>query len=176
MKLNDTQCERIARWLDGQDVPLSDLERAAAEQIRRREALLGALLDSPVPLEIHAHVAAAVRRELHRRSRRRVLRIVIDLAAVAAAAVVLVALLLPAPAPAPQPAIPTAVLFDDDYRPAGAVALDAIAEQADQVEARLVAALPPVPEEGVATPAADTHRGKVLDNPWLEGLLQNLSS
>jgi hypothetical protein len=105
-----------------------------------------------------------------------VLRVVVDLAAVAAAAVLIVALVLPSAAPAPPPAVPTAVLFDDDYRPAGAVELDAIADQVDQVESRLLAALPPVPEEGLATSAADSEADKVFDDPWLEELLQNLSS
>jgi hypothetical protein len=174
MEPNESQSERIAQWLDGRDVPLTDPERSAAEDIRRREALLGGLLEAPMPPQARARAVKALRRELGRRHR--VLRVVIDIAAVAAAAVLIVALVLPSAAPAPAKPVPTAVLFDDDYRPTGAVELDAIAEQVDQVEARMAASLPPVPEEGLATSASDEETGKIFDDPWLEELLQNLSS
>ena len=72
--------------------------------------------------------------------------------------------------------MPTAVLFEDAYRGAGAVELDTIAEQIDQVDARLPAALPPMPEEGLLRIAAHEEPAKASDDPWLEELLQNLSS
>ncbi len=175
MELNEGQCERIARWLDGGDIALSAEELAEAQRIRRGEALLGTLLEVPVPPEVSRRVQRAVRRELGR-GRRRIVRIVIDVAAIAAAALLIVALLLPSAAPAPPTAVPTAVLFEGAYPDTRSEELDAIAEQMDQVEARLLAALPPMPEEGVAAPAADDEAGRIFDDPWLEELLENLSS
>ncbi|MCJ7544432.1 MAG: hypothetical protein MUP47_07700 [Phycisphaerae bacterium] len=175
MELNERQSERIALWLDGRDVDLTAEELTAAQRLRRREAMLGGLLDVQMPPEVGPRAIRALRRELGWR-RRRVLRIVVDVAAVAAAAVLIVALLLPEGVSAPPTAVPTTVLFEDAYRGARAVELDAIADQIDQVEARIVAALPPVPEEGLAETTADDEAGKVFDDPWLEELLQNLSS
>jgi hypothetical protein len=128
-----------------------------------------------MPPQAYVGAMASLRRRLHRRHRR-LLRVVVDVAIVAAAAVLIVALLLPGHQPVSTQAVPTAVLFEDAYRGAGSVELDTICEQMDQVEARLVAALPPVPEEGLAKPAANDEAGKVFDDPWLEELLQNLSS
>lgn len=175
MELNEGQFERIAEWLDGRDVELSAEERTVGEGIRRRQASLGGLLDVQLPPGAYARARHALRRQV-RRPRHRVLRIMIEIAAVAAAAVVIMALLLPPHAPALARQVPTAVLFEDAYRSDGAVELDTIAQQMDQVETRLLASLPPVPEEGLARPAANEETGKVFDDPWLEELLQNLAS
>ena len=175
MELNERQSERIAQWLDGRDVELTAEELAAGQGLRRREVLLGGLLDVPMPPGVRARAIEAMRRE-QRRRRRRVLRVVVDVVAVAAAAVLIVGLLLPGQAPSPPGPVPTAVLFDDAYRGTRAVELDSIAEQVDQVEARMVAAVPPMPEEGVVEKATNDEGGKVFDDPWLEELLQNLSS
>ena len=51
MELNESHFERIARSLDGQDVALSAEEAALAQQIRRREAALGELLDVGLPAQ-----------------------------------------------------------------------------------------------------------------------------
>ena len=64
MKPNERQSERIAQWLDGRDVALSPEELEPAQRIRRREALLGGLLDVSMPPEVRARAAAALRREL----------------------------------------------------------------------------------------------------------------
>lgn len=175
MEPNELQSERIAQWMDGRDLELTAEELTVAQRIRRREALLGGLLDVQMPPGVHARALKSLRRKLGRR-RRRVLRIIVEVAAVAAAAVLIVAMLLPSHVPAPSRPVPTAVLFEDSYRSAGAVELDVIAEQMDQVEARMLAALPPGPEEGLGDKAADDEAGRVFDDPWLEELLQNLSS
>jgi len=47
--MTEGQYERLARWLDGEDVPLTEAERIAAESIRRQESALGAHLPTPVP-------------------------------------------------------------------------------------------------------------------------------
>ena len=49
MMLTDEQYERIARWLDGERIPLTDAERAAADEVRRDESAVAPLLDAPPP-------------------------------------------------------------------------------------------------------------------------------
>ncbi len=89
MTTNEIDYERIARWLDGQEVRLTDAERATAEGIRRDEARMGAALDVSPP----ASALARARRALpKRRSSRtiRILRWAAPLTAVAAAIVLAV--------------------------------------------------------------------------------------
>ena len=49
MTMNEEQYERIAWWLDGEDVTLTDDERRCAEDIRRGEALLAHAADVNAP-------------------------------------------------------------------------------------------------------------------------------
>ena len=49
MELNEEQYERVALWLDGQDVSLSEAEKIVADQMRRDEASLAGLADLEVP-------------------------------------------------------------------------------------------------------------------------------
>ena len=49
MMLTDEQYERIARWLDGERIPLTDAERAAADEVRRDESAVASLLDARPP-------------------------------------------------------------------------------------------------------------------------------
>ncbi len=91
MALNDAQYERIARRLDGEDVRLSEQERLAGEDIRRRQVDLAAMLDVNVPPEVLANARRRMRGALARRTRPR--RRSAYLAVVTAAAAVLVAML-----------------------------------------------------------------------------------
>lgn len=89
MTTNEIDYERIARWLDGEEVRLTDAERAAAEGIRRDEARVGAALDvSP-----QTGALAKARRALPKRRPPRAVRILhwaAPLTAVAAAIVLAV--------------------------------------------------------------------------------------
>jgi len=91
MDMNEKQYERIARYLDGENVALQSDEQAFVVEIRRAETLVGAALDVAPP-------ADALQRALHRRHAvalhrsRRTLRLTLSAAAVvAAAAIVLLA-------------------------------------------------------------------------------------
>ena len=67
--LTDEQYERIARWLDGEQISLTDTERIAADEVRRDESAVGSLLDArPVPAEslvgvVHQAMLADIRRD-----------------------------------------------------------------------------------------------------------------
>lgn len=94
MDMNEKQYERIARYLDGENVALQPDEQAFVEEIHRAETLVGAALDVAPP-------ADALQRAMHHRHTvvlhrsRRTLRLTLSAAAVvAAAAVVLLALSL----------------------------------------------------------------------------------
>lgn len=68
MRPSDEQYERVARYLDGESVSLSDAGRALADEIRRDETRLGGMLDVAVPPETLARaerraVLAAIRRD-----------------------------------------------------------------------------------------------------------------
>ena len=47
METDEKQYERIAQWLDGEDVSLTDAERRIAEDIRQDEASFSAVADPP---------------------------------------------------------------------------------------------------------------------------------
>ncbi len=89
MDMNEKQYERIARYLDGENIALSTEERAVAEDLHRAEALVGKALDVTPPAESlqRAMSTRSIRVHLHPR---RTLRFTLSAAAaVAAAAVVL---------------------------------------------------------------------------------------
>ena len=112
MAITEERYERIALWLDGQDVTLGDAERAAADEIRRDEAFVGAAADVRAP---HSALDRASRRmaaELARPTRRlRIGRFVAAAGAVAAAIIVVTALLMRGPEPGtpqtPDPPLPS---------------------------------------------------------------------
>lgn len=92
MDMNEQQYERIARYLDGEDITLQPDERTVVEDIHRADAVLGKVLDVTPP-------ADALHRALRRRhvatllSSRRTLRFTLaGAAAAAAAAIVLLAM------------------------------------------------------------------------------------
>jgi hypothetical protein len=115
MMLNERQYERVARWLDGEDVELAPLERAAAEEIRRDEAAIAIALDAFPPTE--------TRRRAHRRLAAALAhprigwwRVAAAAAAAAAAVLIVVAFTRKAPQPQPTPTVvrPPERLHDEE--------------------------------------------------------------
>ena len=90
MTLNDQQYERIARWLDGERVSLSEPELRAAEQIKSGEGRLGVYLDVRVPGPAIDRARSEVSAALAARGRSR--RIFTYIAPAAAAAMLLIGL------------------------------------------------------------------------------------
>ena len=128
MALNDAQYERIARRLDGQDVELSEQERMAAEQIRRRQVNLAAMLDVNAPPKALAKARRRMRGAVVGRARPR--RRSLYLAVATAAAAVLVAMVYLKPlASSKDVQVPTEVLFSE---------LDRLAEDIQKLEAHIV--------------------------------------
>lgn len=105
MPWTDEQYERVARYLDGEPLELTDRELELAEEIRAGEAVVTAGID---PRLRHRAMDKARRRmsaELARPTRRRaVLACFAAAEAVAVAAVLVIALTLQGIAPAPTPA------------------------------------------------------------------------
>lgn len=90
MEHDDRQFERIARWLDGENVQLSPEELAEAEVIRRDLATMDESFDVPVPRElldrVNNRMLAELARPAHRTNWKRR-----ALSAAAAAGAVLIA-------------------------------------------------------------------------------------
>ena len=77
--------ERVARWLDGEDVELTAEQRALAEEVLADEAALaGALEVAPPPGVLHRVQAGLVRGPVRRPLRRRYLAVLSAAAAVVA--------------------------------------------------------------------------------------------
>jgi len=105
MPWTDEQYERVARYLDGEPLVLTERELELAEEIRAGEAVITAGID---PRARHRAMDKARRRmsaELARPTRRRAVLVCFAAAeAVAVAAVLVIALTLQGIAPAPTPA------------------------------------------------------------------------
>ena len=102
MSMNETHYERIARWLDGQDVTLSAAERAVADEIRRGEEMLASLAGGDWPRKAHDRASRRMAAELARPRRLWIGRSVA--AAAVAAAIITIALMLPTgPVAPPKP-------------------------------------------------------------------------
>jgi hypothetical protein len=67
MTLDDRQSERIARWLDGHPVDLTEAERAVAEEIQRDQTLLES--EVPAPRAAMERARQQMRAELARTAR-----------------------------------------------------------------------------------------------------------
>lgn len=87
MQLNEEQYERIAQWLDGRDINLSDIEREAAEEIRRDEKLMGDIMTVDAPAEAFVRAQQRMSAELAKP----VIRIIPLRRIAAAAAIILIA-------------------------------------------------------------------------------------
>ena len=70
MPLNEEQYERIARWLDGEPIELSEVERAVAEEIRRDEAFVASLAPVQAPTTALDRARRRMTAELARPSHR----------------------------------------------------------------------------------------------------------
>jgi len=130
-RLNEEQYERIARWLDGEDLELSAAERGAAEEIRRAEAgLAQALKVSAPPAAINRARRRIIAAMAHPRVR--LWRVGAFAAASAAAAVLLTVLLWHARQQPAQPTpLPRQVKIDATF-------LKALEEAADGDEIDLI--------------------------------------
>jgi len=151
MNMNDEQYERIARYLDGEEIspPLNVEELATAEEIGKAETKLTGLLDVTLPAAAEdrakrrAIAAMAGRRRISRVGR----AFGVGLSIASAAAVLLFAVNIwrdsfgPQPQESPTPVVSTNVWVkamqagdDDDF----AIELDILAEQLDTEEAEIV--------------------------------------
>jgi len=97
--MTEQQYERIARWLDGRDVALSDAERRVAEQIRDDETFVGAMADVAPPEAALDRASRRMTAALARPSPWRRVGWFVTAAAVAAAIIVVAAMLMYGPGP-----------------------------------------------------------------------------
>jgi len=171
MNLTEEQYARVAGWLDGQDVKLSAEERAVAEEVRRGEGYLTAMLGVPARHEALDRAGRRLAAELAR-PRRRALRIgrLAGAIAAAAAVVILAVTFLRSP-PAERPAAPGADVYElawDEFisEPSAAEEeLDLLARQIDEVEAEMSISFPP----STMDVYIDALRGEI-EEFWLDDL------
>ena len=96
MNLSDAQYDRIARRLDGEDVELTAVEQAAADEILRHESRLSGVMDAAPSREAVDRAKRRMMAELARPARRTIWRRgVLRVALATAAAVLLVAIFRP---------------------------------------------------------------------------------
>ena len=146
MRISREQYERVARYLDGEDVRLDEAERKLSEQIRRDEGLLAALDVGPPAGAIarsRRRMIAALGRPA---GRLRWLRYVVGVEAAAVAALLLVAVTLAivstdTEAPRAPVVVPTSVLVaSTEFSAQGD--LDILARQLDELEAEIATSVP----------------------------------
>lgn len=101
--MTEQQYERIAQWLDGRDVALSDAERILAEQIRDDETFVGAAVAVAPPRAAFDRASRRMTAELARPTGWRRVGRFVTAAAVAAAIIVVAAMLMYGPAPTVDP-------------------------------------------------------------------------
>jgi hypothetical protein len=148
MELNEQHFERLARWLDGQELDLTGSERAAAEDIRRLEAAAGTLLDAAPPPESLARVRQRMLGALAGR-RQRTLR----WAGVIGAAAAILLVVSPRPGARPGDArMPTAPLLADVPEAPSQGEIDLLDKEAQDLEAQLMTSTLPGPEDVVLEP------------------------
>lgn len=142
MERHEVQFERIARWLDGEQVELTPQQREAAEDIRRDEAALRAELDVPVPSAMMDRARRRMMAELARPTHRAVWARRAGAALAVAAAILLafVAIWQPPERTAPTRAngrveVPLEVVIEKMAEPARNVDLDLLAQQVAELEA-----------------------------------------
>lgn len=154
MKLTDQQYERIAQWLDGGDVTLSEDEQIAAEEIRGDEAVLCDAMQTAAPRSALTRAQNRMAAELARPARWVVwARRGVAAAAMAAAAIILITVFVHMPAiDKPKPAggpstvakvdIPIDVILDEmenSNDPTDTVVIDLLAGELDQLQAEMLA-------------------------------------
>jgi hypothetical protein len=163
MKLNERQYERVGRYLDGEQIELAADERAVADEIRRMEAPLPAMLEAQPSRKATDRARRRMLSELLRPGRR-TRRIIWPAAAAAAVLIAVTAVWVwrsDPPPPAPLISIEEVAGiyagFDEN------VDLDIIAEELHAVEADIVISTP------AGTLDAELHDlQETLDTFWLE--------
>lgn len=161
--LTPEQQERVALWLDGQDVALSPHERDAAQALREAEAHLASQAGVTLPPLAMARAQRTVVLGL-RQQRLARWRFAGSLAAAAAAAVLIaVSVLVDAPAPlAPpsdnaKPAVDLAAL----YAPAPDVEMDLLDRQAQECRTQIH-----------ARPSLDDLRIDAIEKYYVEAIFR----
>ncbi len=169
MNCNQLQYERLARWMDGENVYASGCERELAEDLRCQERQIGARLDVNVPAAAWDRVALQMEGEVarHRLHRFRYRTLGGIASAVAAAAAILLAVTMfrpagSAPMGTPQPGSDLAVM---DLVPLEALAgpvtspddpqLEQLSEEIDQFQADLLLDAEPAGPLMSAPPVGD---------------------
>ncbi len=140
MNLNQEQYERIALWLDGEDVALSGEERAEAESIRQCEKQVAPLMDTPVEADTLRRVHRTVSAGAVKRSGRRI-RLVIGGAAAAAAIVLAVVLSWPHQ-PSGTEGLPPAeddIMFGSALETSSSDEIAILSDEIDSLEANIIA-------------------------------------
>lgn len=97
MEMTEKQYERIARWLDGQEVTLNEAERIVADEIGRDERMLASAVPADAPREALGRACRRMAAELARPTRRLWIGRFAAAAAAAAAIIVVAALLTTTP-------------------------------------------------------------------------------
>lgn len=162
MELNERQYERVGRYLDGEQIELTADERTVADEIRRMEAPLPAMLEAQPSGKAIDRARRRMLSELLRPGRR-TLRIIWP----AAAAVVLIAVTAVWVWRSHTTEAPPLISIDEVAgiyaRPDENVDLDLIAEELHAMEAEIVVSTP------IGTLDAELHDlEETLDTFWLE--------
>ncbi len=172
MQLTDEQFEPIARWLDGEQVELTEAQTQLARQIRDQETFAADALDVQVPVEVMASAKASMHQSLIRRPRRNIWFKFIAPAAVAAVILLSVSVVFVAfyDAGPVGPDAEAITLADDDQLVEMLIASDAELWEADLAlleDQLLMASL------GVYDEAQLDQLDKQLDDLWLDPILEN---
>jgi len=172
MQLSDEQFEPIARWLDGEQVELTEAQTQLARQIRDQEAFAADALDVQVPVEVMASAKASMHQRLIRRPRRNIWFKFIAPAAVAAVILLSVSVLFVTFYGAGSVATDaeTIVLADEDQLVEILIASDSELWEVDLAlleDQLLMASL------GVYDEAQLDQLDKQLDDLWLDPITGN---
>ena len=174
MEPTEQQYDRIARWLDGEDLRLEGPELQAAQDIRRQEADWGPMLDAPVPAAAMTAARGRLTRAVARRKHHS-LRVGAFVGAIlaVAAAIVLAVTVLWMPAPSNGPDVPASVLFAALSTPsdssAGGDDTGALAERVSALEEEMTSLVyTPAPVD-----AQNNGSDVQADESWLDDYLND---
>jgi len=136
-ELTEEQYRRVAQWLDGQPVSLSEAERAAAEALRKDEAFFAGVAPAEAPTSALQRAGRRMRAEMARPSHKVVwLR---RLGAVAAAAIVVAAASLwQRPVTEPASELPVETVLAEMENAVSAGEVDLLADELASFEAELL--------------------------------------
>ena len=146
---NDRQYERVARFLDGDPIELTDQEREIAEELQGDEAALVGRLDAAPPLGTMGRARRRMQAELARprwRAFRYAPRAAVAAAVVAAIfALVWVGIESRSPTPSEGPTLEGNLFAEVYSRPENDVELDLIAEEVTALETEMLTSSPESP-------------------------------